>query len=531
MKSESIPVIDIFSGPGGLAEGFSAAGYETGERYFEVKLSIEKDAAAHQTLELRSFFWQFPRGKAPEEYYLFIKGEITRAELFDRYPMQASEARKRVWRGELGSKEISEHELDIRIKDAIGGAQHWVLIGGPPCQAYSIAGRSRNKGVKNYKPEKDPRHFLYEEYLRILGTYWPPLFVMENVKGIISARVNGGFILERIFRDLRDPGNTVNLIATSGQSRRGSYRYRIYSLVRPVKPINLSGDPEFNPADYIIESEHYGIPQMRHRLIVIGIRDDIEGIEPEVLTKTEEIPADRVFVGLPRIRGGLSREEDGPDQWLVRLREALTRRWVRGIRSKAGNEVLRLLEKTIANLTPPKHGRGEEFIHYKAGIGYEPDWFLDPRLQGVCNSSTRAHMLSDLHRYLYAACFAVIRKVSPKLADFPADLLPQHTNVPISLGNDNFNDRFRVQVGSRPATTITSHIAKDGHYYIHPDPSQCRSLTVREAARLQTFPDNYFFCGDRTPQYVQVGNAVPPLLAKQIGEVVYDIFKRAKGLR
>jgi DNA (cytosine-5)-methyltransferase 1 len=152
------------------------------------------------------------------------------------------------------------------------------------------------------------------------------------------------------------------------------------------------------------------------------------------------------------------------------------------------------------------------------------EWYGTASTPLTLNHATRAHIASDLHRYLFASAFAKANHRSPTLADFPTALLPKHRNARDAIAGSLFNDRFRVQLGDAPSTTITSHISKDGHYYIHYDPSQCRSLTVREAARLQTFPDNYFFCGPRTAQYHQVGNAVPPYLAFQIAEVVAKIL-------
>jgi DNA (cytosine-5)-methyltransferase 1 len=183
-------------------------------------------------------------------------------------------------------------------------------------------------------------------------------------------------------------------------------------------------------------------------------------------------------------------------------------------------EALKLaLQQTTADLR-----RGGEFMNCFTMPGCHADWYRDERLGGVCNHATRGHIPSDLHRYFYASVFARLFGRSPLLEDFPQPLLPAHKNVKAALQETKFNDRFRVQLPDRPSTTIVSHIAKDGHYFIHYDPTQCRSLTVREAARLQTFPDNYFFEGPRTEQYRQVGNAVPPLLARQIAAIVADLL-------
>jgi DNA (cytosine-5)-methyltransferase 1 len=153
------------------------------------------------------------------------------------------------------------------------------------------------------------------------------------------------------------------------------------------------------------------------------------------------------------------------------------------------------------------------------------EWVIDPRLGTLIQHQSRGHMVEDLKRYRYAALHALESGSSPKLKDFPAELLPNHKNA--TAEGHPFEDRFRVQVSGEPSTTVVSHIAKDGHYYIHPDPEQMRSLTVREAARLQTFPDNYFFEGNRTQQYHQVGNAVPPLLAYQIAAIVARLVENS----
>lgn len=516
-----IPVIDLFAGPGGLGEGFSAYRTTNGDRPFQVKLSIEKDPYAHTTLQLRSFVRQFDDGP-PLEYYKAM-ADINKPlhqrldTLFHHYPAQAEAAASEAWRVELGKADRAK--VRERIAAALGDAEHWVLLGGPPCQAYSLAGRSRNKGEPDYNPEADHRQFLYVEYLQVIAEHQPSVFVMENVKGLLSATLQNQRIFARILSDLSEPvralhreGRTVR----TGRPARPSVRYTIVSLTE------RSMDEEGLLQDFVVRMERYGIPQARHRLILLGIRSDVLGsIPPGTLVPKAPVPARDVLEGLPRLRSGLSRAADSAKDWLACLAAVKSHRWFNALQNSVSAQMTRALD----GLTAPRKDRGGEYISYTPSIRYNRKWYIDDRLEGVFNHATRNHIASDLHRYLYAACFGLAHRRSPVLADFPKPLLPDHQNVKAALRGGNFADRFRVQLADRPATTITSHIAKDGHYYIHYDPTQCRSLTVREAARLQTFPDNYFFCGPRTAQYVQVGNAVPPLLARQIADIVIQFLR------
>jgi DNA (cytosine-5)-methyltransferase 1 len=168
---------------------------------------------------------------------------------------------------------------------------------------------------------------------------------------------------------------------------------------------------------------------------------------------------------------------------------------------------------------------GSEYLECKTPSKNNPlhGWYADPLLKGVCNHISRTHLTQDLMRYMFSSLYAAEYKRFPRLHEYnehSKELLPDHK----SALTGKFADRFRVQLPNEPATTITSHISKDGHYFIHYDSEQCRSLTVREAARIQTFPDNYLFCGSRTEQYHQVGNAVPPLLAYQIAQIVIKLI-------
>ncbi len=514
-----IPIIDLFAGPGGLGEGFSA--FELDKKQpFKIKLSIEKDPIAHQTLLLRSFFRQFSRDSVPDAYYQYIRKEITRDELFEKYKEHAIRAKHEAWCAELGSRKYPNKLVDKRIASALGTPKpkNWVLIGGPPCQAYSLVGRSRMKANTNF--ESDPRHFLYKEYLRIIARHRPPVFILENVKGLLSATVKGENIFQKILSDLSQPVRAVTQNKKAALNLGKKSEYILYSL---VKPITDSSVP--HPASFIVMSEKYGIPQARHRLILLGIRSDLDIMPTRLRVCKKATRMWNVISDLPKLRSALSRKSDSIEVWRAAIEEILSSSWLSGMNDKI---LKKKIVKSVEKIGTKNHTTGEFFQEIKTGPSYKSRWYRDRRLKGVCNHTARSHMKEDLYRYLFAACYAKVKGRSPKMANFPKALLPKHANVQYAVNGTMFSDRFRVQLSERPATTITSHISKDGHYFIHPDPCQCRSLSVREAARLQTFPDNYIFEGNRTSQYHQVGNAVPPLLAKQIAEIVYNVFIKIK---
>ncbi len=511
MGAEPIPVVDLFAGPGGLGEGFTATETLDGQQLFRIVLSIEMDEAAHQTLELRRFFHQFMKNDIPNEYYEHLKGKISRDILFASYPTQAAAARSEAWRAELGK--VSPDIVDKHIHEGLKGAKKWVLCGGPPCQAYSVIGRSRNGGIH----PTDHRLYLYREYLRILARHRPSAFIFENVKGLLSSKLGNDGLFHQIVTDLSDP------YAATGCGTPG--RYRLYSLVVPPRSETLDGNATFDYRDFIIKCEDYGVPQSRHRVILLGLREDCAPAKVPLLVKSEQVKAASVLNGLPRLRSGLSRTTDSKDHWRAALGGILAGRFLDGIPNGKGTSVREDIRWTLARLSLPRADRGGEFVPCTPTSEYRPDWYCDDRIGGVCNHASRPHITEDLYRYLFVASYARLYGRSPELRDFPPRLLPKHKNAHDEHKLLYFDDRFRVQLTDKPATTITSHIAKDGHYYIHYDETQCRSLTVREAARLQTFPDNYLFCGTRTQQYVQVGNAVPPLLARQIASIVCNVLE------
>ena len=488
-----IPVIDLFAGPGGLGEGFASLCDGNGEPIFRIALSVEMDPAAHRTLELRAFFRHLKTAAAHRDYLRYVGQQeptiASRNALFNAYP----EARDAAVAEAVCHRLTDETRglTKARAAAAVDEAPIWVLVGGPPCQAYSLVGRSRRAGDETFG--SDEKHTLYLHYLHLIEDLQPPVFVMENVKGILSANLSDENTFSKVKLDLETAGVGYSVVPFVARAEE-------------TQP--------YMPGDYVIRAEAHGVPQARHRVILLGIREGLGVVFDKLQPREERVSVASVLSGLPRLRSRLSGRygtpRDSEQAWEAVLRGAAdkVRPRLPDVAAYAADVVSdgwRHKDEAVGGGSTSPAGR--DLAAWYVGVG---------GVETPLNHEPRSHRADDLERYLFCASFAQVKGRSPKLSDFPESLSPRHMNV----ADGKFVDRFRVQLAGQPASTVTSHISKDGHYYIHYDASQCRALTVREAARLQTFPDDYFFEGTRTQQYHQVGNAVPPFLARQLAGVV-----------
>jgi DNA (cytosine-5)-methyltransferase 1 len=228
--SDPIAVVDLFSGPGGLGEGFSACRGLDGRRRYRISLSIEKEESAHRTLRMRAFLHQFEI--FPPEYYAWLNGKVEEPDWKKLFPKEWAMAEDEARCMELGTNGCTRFLQDrlVRIREQHGGRT--LLIGGPPCQAYSLVGRARNSGISGYQPELDQRNFLYDEYVRVLERLGPAAFVMENVKGMLSASVQGNAIFEQVMKTSGMPaGLTITSSLLSAPSAHGPLRRRVRRIL------------------------------------------------------------------------------------------------------------------------------------------------------------------------------------------------------------------------------------------------------------------------------------------------------------
>ncbi|MDX4062196.1 DNA cytosine methyltransferase [Aliarcobacter skirrowii] len=377
--------IDLFAGAGGFAEGFYQEGYKALSH-------VEFDKYACDTLKERM------------KFYKYNENEIEKVKPTDI---------------------TSENILNI-IDDCVQDNDVDVIIGGPPCQSFSSQGKARDPhGMK-----KDPRNYLYENYIKVLNHYKPKFFVFENVSGILSTKINGELIIHKIYEDMK----------------------KNYKIIEDKEKILL------NAVDF-------GVPQERKRVILIGVRrdlnidvNDVYNELNEVSKKIEKVTVEDAISDLPSLLPG-----EGKD--LVKFRPKKISKYLEQIRHK-----------------------DYDLLHHHVARNHND---LDKKRYK--HMSKNKWSLEELYENK-------IHLIHPK--------------------KRLFNNSYVVQFFDKPSKTIIAHLYKDGNQFIHPDYSQERTLTPREAARLQSFPDDFVFPCSKTQQYKQIGNAVPPLFAKQIAKVL-----------
>ncbi|MBP7792611.1 MAG: DNA cytosine methyltransferase [Candidatus Goldbacteria bacterium] len=407
MKDKKLTFIDLFSGAGGLSEGFIREG-------FIPVAFVEKNTNACNTLKTRlSYFYLNNKGKKAI-YIRYLKQEISKEEFYNNVPKYLLNS--------VINEEINKETVKIifnKIDKITGKNKIDIIIGGPPCQSYSIIGRSKiGENVK-----KDNRNYLFKYYLKFLKRYKPQAFVFENVPGLLSAE-NGKY-LKKMLKEFKSIGYCI--------------QYKI-----------------LNAADYYVL-------QNRKRVFIIGFvgSNQFSFSEPHKNLSKYYTLKD-LFCDLPLLKAG---EKKNVIEYKCKENEYLKKSLIRNG-----------LDFTTQHITRPINNHDREI--YKMAINK----FINEKKQLRYN-------------------------------ELPEEL-QSHRN------KTSFIDRFKVLDLSGFSHTLVSHLSKDGHYYIYPDLNNPRSISIREAARIQSFPDDYYFEGSRTSCYQQIGNAVPVLLAQAIAKQI-----------
>jgi len=418
MKNQ-LNYIDLFAGAGGLSEGFKKAG-------FNPIAHVEMDLAACLSLKTRVAYHHLKATNQFSTYEAYLKGDIDRDYLYDEFvPKEELDSVINLALGEENNNAIySKIDAQLQNKDVD------LIVGGPPCQAYSLVGRSRSSD----NMESDPRNHLYIQYAEYLKRYQPKMFVFENVLGLLSA--NGGSYFKLM----------VDLFAKLG----------------------------YEVQKYVLNASDFGVLQNRRRVVLIGYKKELNLNLPDFKPNQKiNTTVSSVFEDLPILQTG-----EGIDKYVKYATKT--------------NDYLK--EMGIRN-----------------GINV------------LTQHISRPHKDYDKEIYRIAINLWDNEKKRLNYNDLPERLI-KHNNT------TSFFDRFKVVAANEKSSqTVVAHIAKDGHYYIHPDIKQNRSITVREAARLQSFPDDFYFEGvqegkNRTAAFKQIGNAVPPLMAKEIAKNIKNLL-------
>lgn len=397
--------IDLFSGAGGLSEGFIKAG-------FEAIAHVEIDSHACNTLETRNAYHELEKNNQLDAYYEYLKNNISKTVL-----MEKAKSADNVINSAIGS---DNSKIFQQIDGLLNGRKVDIIIGGPPCQAYSVVGRHRINKLDN----DDPRNLLYKQYAKFLKKYQPNIFVFENVLGLLSAE-------------------------------KGKYYQNIKGYFKSLG---------YNLEAKVLNASDFGVVQNRKRVIIIGWKKKFNFSYPKFDLKENTATVSDVLEDLAYLNPG--------DQEHITKYKTVTNQY--------------LQNKQLRN-----------------GVDF------------VTQHVARPHNERDLNIYKIAIDKWLNHNERLKYPDLPTHL-KTHKN------EKSFIDRFKVVDRDKFSHTILAHIAKDGHYFIYPSLEQVRSLSVRESARIQSFPDNYYFEGGRSASFKQIGNAVPPLMAYEIAKEIRD---------